>query len=636
MSGSGLGGSNEFVARAVPLVTQAISEDHAGRYASAYTFYVESFELFMLAIKHEKTERNKQVLQQRLAGYMNRAEILKRIIEGKSTEGPREEANHPLVMASSRLAEEALAVEGAGKYCESLDLYTQAIEHLMGANCQLQQPAAKERLEECVAKLMERAEQVKILAKRQEAELRSLPVTSARQHACQAQQAQAQGDCTRAYELYVSAISSIFSLRQSAPELMTQEVHAVLMGYVDAAEQLKLVVNSRATEEERIRVQAQATEAAAALARREGVESARRHAEEQGYVTVYPSYWPEPWTDADADGNNAAAVDEDPLVARMSALREEAGSGDQRQKQSTLNTSAGDKRFGAMTWSENRNWRLLELAVESELYRQTEEEFFKTVERGEPGAGAGEGRGRARAGGPRAKRIVRIQLVQFPERWTIFSTKKKLMTERLRRKAAKEGRVAGGGAGAGGGTGVSGGAGAGGRADGGAEGGAQKEEGGGLGGATEACGYCNERRIFHGTSYEHVETIIAQGFLRDYNDVSLYGKGTYFARDASYSASTAYAKPNPRTGEQAMFLARVLLGESCIGKKGMGRPEQKPGLKTVNTPLEVVVRLLHDVTVVEVLSSLTQVVPHLTSASHSCTFVAAFPPPSFTSRWSTN
>jgi hypothetical protein len=30
-----------------------------------------------------------------------------------------------------------------------------------------------------------------------------------------------------------------------------------------------------------------------------------------------------------------------------------------------------------------------------------------------------------------------------------------------------------------------------------------------------------------------------------------------------------------------MFLARVLLGESCLGTKGMARPKQKPGLHTL-------------------------------------------------------
>jgi hypothetical protein len=56
--------------------------------------------------------------------------------------------------------------------------------------------------------------------------------------------------------------------------------------HLDPIHQLKLVVRSRAAEDDRKRMQADATEAAAAQARLEGAERARRLAEEQGCVTV--------------------------------------------------------------------------------------------------------------------------------------------------------------------------------------------------------------------------------------------------------------------------------------------------------------------------------------------------------------
>ena len=46
--------------------------------------------------------------------------------------------------------------------------------------------------------------------------------------------------------------------------------------------------------------------------------------------------------------------------------------------------------------------------------------------------------------------------------------------------------------------------------------------------------------------------------------MTLYGKGAYFARDASYSSSTTYSRPNAQ-GVQHMFLARVVIGEYCRG-----------------------------------------------------------------------
>ena len=48
--------------------------------------------------------------------------------------------------------------------------------------------------------------------------------------------------------------------------------------------------------------------------------------------------------------------------------------------------------------------------------------------------------------------------------------------------------------------------------------------------------------------------------------MTAYGKGAYFARDASYSSSTTYSRPNAQ-GVQHMFLARVVIGEYCRGEQ---------------------------------------------------------------------
>ncbi len=69
----------------------------------------------------------------------------------------------------------------------------------------------------------------------------------------------------------------------------------------------------------------------------------------------------------------------------------------------------------------------------------------------------------------------------------------------------------------------------------------------------------NEMVLFHGTDKGTLEKIKAQGFNRSYckNHV-VYGKGVYFARDASYSVS--YARPDSGN-KRYMFVCRVLLGE---------------------------------------------------------------------------
>ena len=57
----------------------------------------------------------------------------------------------------------------------------------------------------------------------------------------------------------------------------------------------------------------------------------------------------------------------------------------------------------------------------------------------------------------------------------------------------------------------------------------------------------------------------------------MYGKGVYFARDASYSTYPVYSPPDTH-GVQSIFLARVVVGEYCRGEKDALEPaERDPG-----------------------------------------------------------
>ena len=62
----------------------------------------------------------------------------------------------------------------------------------------------------------------------------------------------------------------------------------------------------------------------------------------------------------------------------------------------------------------------------------------------------------------------------------------------------------------------------------------------------------------------------------------MYGKGVYFARDASYSSSTTYSRPN-RHGIQHMFLCRVVIGEYCLGKRDALVPDTRKGNQLYDT-----------------------------------------------------
>ena len=81
--------------------------------------------------------------------------------------------------------------------------------------------------------------------------------------------------------------------------------------------------------------------------------------------------------------------------------------------------------------------------------------------------------------------------------------------------------------------------------------------------------------LFHGTDDEDtVRGICYQNFdpRMHGKHATLYGKGAYFARDASYSHNYTAS-----TGKRYMFLADVLVGEYTKGDSNMQRPPKKHG-----------------------------------------------------------
>ena len=69
----------------------------------------------------------------------------------------------------------------------------------------------------------------------------------------------------------------------------------------------------------------------------------------------------------------------------------------------------------------------------------------------------------------------------------------------------------------------------------------------------------NERDVFHGTrSMDIMKFVYTEGFRKEFNKSAAVGKGTYFARDASYSASSYAAK---HKGLLCIFQCKVIMGE---------------------------------------------------------------------------
>ncbi|KFO88056.1 Poly [ADP-ribose] polymerase 12, partial [Buceros rhinoceros silvestris] len=87
----------------------------------------------------------------------------------------------------------------------------------------------------------------------------------------------------------------------------------------------------------------------------------------------------------------------------------------------------------------------------------------------------------------------------------------------------------------------------------------------------------DERLLFHGTNPSHKPAICEQNF--DWRICgthgTMYGKGSYFARDASYSHEYC----SSHSGRYSMFVARVLVGDFV-----QGNPEYlRPPLRAINS-----------------------------------------------------
>ncbi|KAG8438725.1 hypothetical protein GDO86_005063 [Hymenochirus boettgeri] len=89
-----------------------------------------------------------------------------------------------------------------------------------------------------------------------------------------------------------------------------------------------------------------------------------------------------------------------------------------------------------------------------------------------------------------------------------------------------------------------------------------------------------EKQLFHGTDSSYCQAICHQNF--DWricgSHGTVYGQGSYFARDASYSHN--YSSPTA-AGKRTMFVARVLVGDFVNGDSTFKRPPLRYGSSTL-------------------------------------------------------
>ncbi|XP_029937054.1 protein mono-ADP-ribosyltransferase PARP14 isoform X2 [Myripristis murdjan] len=83
----------------------------------------------------------------------------------------------------------------------------------------------------------------------------------------------------------------------------------------------------------------------------------------------------------------------------------------------------------------------------------------------------------------------------------------------------------------------------------------------------------NELNLYHGTTADICHKINSTGFNRSFcgRNATVYGNGTYFAKESWYSCQDTYSNPDV-SGLKYMYRARVLVGKPCKGLQGMKEP----------------------------------------------------------------
>ncbi|CAH2276487.1 poly [ADP-ribose] polymerase 12-like [Pelobates cultripes] len=89
----------------------------------------------------------------------------------------------------------------------------------------------------------------------------------------------------------------------------------------------------------------------------------------------------------------------------------------------------------------------------------------------------------------------------------------------------------------------------------------------------------DEKRLFRGTDNTYITHTCHENL--DWRTCgthgTLYGQGSYFSRDASYSHNYS---PKNSDGKRTMFVARVLIGDYITGNVNLRRPPSKSGSMT--------------------------------------------------------
>merc|ERR1719240_2312318 len=105
--------------------------------------------------------------------------------------------------------------------------------------------------------------------------------------------------------------------------------------------------------------------------------------------------------------------------------------------------------------------------------------------------------------------------------------------------------------------------------------------------------------LWHGTNEDAMRKIEKYGFNRSYAGVNAvaHGRGTYFARDVSYSAQTTNSGGSASDGVIKIFACRVAVGASILGYNNQRFPGGVGNSNTIEHWRDSKAALMFDTTI---------------------------------------
>ena len=103
-----------------------------------------------------------------------------------------------------------------------------------------------------------------------------------------------------------------------------------------------------------------------------------------------------------------------------------------------------------------------------------------------------------------------------------------------------------------------------------------------------------QKQLYHGTQKKYTDAICRQNFdwrLSGTTVGTLYGKGSYFARDAVFAHNYTRADGH---NQHYVFIAQVLVGTTTTGKSSYARPPPKDQRSPLGDLYDSCVNDMHD------------------------------------------